>query len=115
MIKKNHVSAILFSVFLGIFGGDRFYLGCYGTGSLKLIVFLLGYILSSFVKDKNLHGRLLNDTAWFIFIVLAILLLLAVPIWWLVDLINIAKRKKICSGFIWDDEVPKNTTPMMTY
>ncbi len=35
--RKNFLTAILLSFFFGTFGADRFYLGCVGTGIVKLL------------------------------------------------------------------------------
>ncbi len=37
--KKNFLTAILLSLFAGVLGIDRLYLGCIGTGILKLLTF----------------------------------------------------------------------------
>ena len=39
MVKKNFTTALILSGLLGGLGIDRFYLGCVGTGILKLITF----------------------------------------------------------------------------
>lgn len=38
-VEKNHVVAILFAIFLGGLGIDRFYLGHIGVGVAKLLTF----------------------------------------------------------------------------
>lgn len=37
--KKSWLVAVILSLLLGGLGGDRFYLGCIGTGILKLLTF----------------------------------------------------------------------------
>ena len=64
-IKKNYVITLLLSIFLGLFGADRFYLGKFGTGLLKLTTF--GYM----------------------------------GIWWIIDIILIARRYKF-EGIDWE-------------
>uniref|UniRef100_A0AC34RJ35 TM2 domain-containing protein n=1 Tax=Panagrolaimus sp. JU765 TaxID=591449 RepID=A0AC34RJ35_9BILA len=47
--SKSHVTTLIFSVFFGIFGADRFYLGHYTMGCFKL--FSCGFFLLLYVID----------------------------------------------------------------
>lgn len=44
IVKKNYVTALLLSIFLGWLGIDRFYVNHIGLGILKLILTLIGGI-----------------------------------------------------------------------
>ena len=46
MRQKDHVSAGLFAVFMGLFGMHKFYLGYYKTGFIMLAVSIIGGICS---------------------------------------------------------------------
>lgn len=44
--QKDHVSAGLFAIFLGMFGVHKFYLGCNNAGFIMLAVSVIGGIVT---------------------------------------------------------------------
>ncbi len=84
VVQKKWITAFAFSLFLGVIGVDRFYLGKVGTGILKLLTIggfgiwaLIDFIL---IATRSMRGvEWVNDgehdkrTAWILFAV-AILL-----------------------------------------
>jgi TM2 domain-containing membrane protein YozV len=48
-MNKSFTTALLLSIFLGVFGIDRFYLGKIGTGILKLLVTIFTFGLFAWV------------------------------------------------------------------
>jgi TM2 domain-containing membrane protein YozV len=47
--KKNWITALLLSIFLGALGIDRFYMGYVGTGILKLLITLITLGFASWI------------------------------------------------------------------
>ena len=83
---KNPTSGFLFSIGLGVYGADRFYIGHTVIGVLKLmltIIFLISYIIIEISEDPNI-----------IFIAFFILNIFGVIIWYILDIFNISKEIK---------------------
>ncbi len=47
--KKNWITALLLSIFLGALGIDRFYMGYVGTGILKLLISIVTLGFASWI------------------------------------------------------------------
>ena len=83
---KNPTSGFLFSIGLGVYGADRFYIGHTIIGVLKLmltIIFFITYIIIEISEDPNI-----------LLIALLILTIIGVLIWYILDIFNISKEIK---------------------
>lgn len=83
---KNPTIGFLYSIGLGVYGIDRFYLGHVFTGVLKLILtlaFLVTYVFFVFDDDPNL-------VAVICFFILSI----GVLVWYITDIFKISKEIK---------------------
>ncbi len=82
---KSRRLAVLYCIFLGIFGAHRFYIGKMGTGLLMLFIGFMGIILSIILKMFY----------WYLFLPLGI--------WILIDLILLllGKMKDIDGNLVW--------------
>ncbi len=83
---KSPTFGFLFSIGLGVYGADRFYIGHLVIGILKLmltIVFLVSYIIIEISEDPNM-----------IFFVFFILTVIGVIVWYILDIFNISKEIK---------------------
>ncbi|MCD5411876.1 TM2 domain-containing protein [Thermodesulfovibrionales bacterium] len=65
--EKNWLAALLMSIFVGVLGIDRFYLGKIGTGILKLITlggfglwWLIDLIMLATGKMKDSEGKIVR-------------------------------------------------------
>jgi len=105
-IKRDKTAALLFSIFVGSFGSDRFYLGKKKSGSIKLgltvisLFSLLLVTISEFLIGRN-------------FIIISIILSLSVLSWWIIDIILIAtngykniKFNKLNQKIFWPIIIP---------
>lgn len=94
---KDHLTAILLSVFLGGFGVDRFYLGHIKSGIVKLLVgFFTAILVSVFIFIAILEVRISDPTSIGLLAligVLALAMLLPVVIWWIADIARIATKR----------------------
>ncbi|MBT9143225.1 MAG: hypothetical protein DDT32_01761 [Syntrophomonadaceae bacterium] len=66
--EKSWLVALLLSIFVGVLGIDRFYLGKIGTGILKLITaggfgiwWLIDLILIATGKMKDSEGKIVKE------------------------------------------------------
>lgn len=97
---KDHLIAILLSIFLGPLGVDRFYLGYIASGIIKLLVscswFILGgigLVAVAIIDDVSIQA---NDAVVVLLIVLFIVAVLAMilitVIWTITDMIRISTK-----------------------
>lgn len=80
----NRIKLLLLSIFLGIFGADRFYLGDKKLGAAKAIIYFVGNLIGNTllrIAIKNLNVRLLIAVVIFVALQEATLF-----IWWIVDI-----------------------------
>ena len=83
---KSPTSGILFSIGLGVYGADRFYIGHTFIGIIKLIltiIFFISYVIIEISEDSNI-----------LLIALLILTIIGVLIWYILDIFNISKEIK---------------------
>ena len=83
---KNPTSGVFFSIGLGVYGADRFYIGHTIIGVLKLmltIIFFITYIIIEISEDPNIF-----------LIALFILTIIGVIVWYILDIFNISKEIK---------------------
>ena len=83
---KNPTMGFFFSIGLGVYGVDRFYVGHIFVGILKLILTLVFFVTYFFVLFKDYPNP--------IFVGLLIILGLGVLIWYIVDIFNISNAIK---------------------
>jgi hypothetical protein len=83
---KNPTSGLLFSIGLGVYGADRFYVGHTFVGILKLILTIV-FIISCFMID-------ISEDPHIFLVVLFFLTLIGVLIWYILDIFNISKEIK---------------------
>ena len=82
----HFTSGILFSIGLGVYGADRFYIGHTFIGIIKLIltiIFFISYVIIEISEDPNI-----------LLIALLILTIIGVLIWYILDIFNISKEIK---------------------
>lgn len=82
---KSRLTALMLAIFLGDLGVNNFYVGNKGKGFAKLLIAIFGIVL----EEIGLFG----DSAGALFF--AVLLLLAVAIWKIVDIVKVAKGEEI--------------------
>lgn len=83
---KNPSFGFLFSIGLGVYGADRFYIGHIALGILKLmltIVFLVSYVIIDISEEPNM-----------ILFALFIITIIGVLVWYVFDIFNISKEIK---------------------
>ena len=83
---KNPTYGFLFSVGLGVYGVDRFYIGHIAIGILKLIL-TISFFICLIIID-------IQETPSIILITLFILTLIGVLVWYVFDIFNISKEIK---------------------
>ena len=83
---KNPVIALLLSLFLGVFGVDRFYKGDVKLGILKPVLFFGSYILTLVCSFIYLDSERSGFNLLFVFVVLFGVLLIGTLIWCIVDI-----------------------------
>ena len=86
--KRKWLNTFLACILGGILGLHRFYVGRCKEAALSLIITIVGAILAGIA-----YGLGRESSAALALIIIGGLLLLAVAIWWLVDLILICTHK----------------------
>jgi len=88
--RKLKLQAFCYSIMMGGWGADRFYLGYTGLGVLKIIIGILPLVLSCvtgfFCKEKTGMCKFLPN-------LLMVLSIIGVILFWLYDWINILQDK----------------------
>ena len=90
---KKESTTTLLSIFLGAFGADRFYIGDYLLGALKLLATLLlpvGYVIWMLLLVK-----VENIWCWTKVYFITLIWAGVINIWWLVDIFVCRKRTKM--------------------
>ncbi len=83
---KSPTSGILFSIGLGVYGADRFYIGHTFIGILKLILTIILFVSSVIIEISEDPNTLL--------IALLLLTFIGVFVWYILDIFNISKEIK---------------------
>ena len=83
---KSPTSGVLFSIGLGVYGADRFYIGHTFVGLLKLIltiIFFISYVIIVILEESNI-----------LLIALFVLTIIGILVWYVLDIFNISKEIK---------------------
>ena len=83
---KNKTIALLLSIFFGIYGVDRFYLGDYFFGIFKILLAVLFAIFSSYVTFSSISKTYSDILSVTITGILAI----SIVTFWIIDIVKIA-------------------------